>query len=1173
MITGDLFYMPILLLATALLLRGSIPHWLFSIPRFRPTDMDTQTARRIVGENWTGLPIAILSSLFMLFLLSLVDVSGLIVVFGALIGRIPLVGEYLGVLLTEIPGATDADLMALFHVQIVVVLSVVSLALLTWLFMDCVHLLIAVNRLFFDDADDDGGRFTTRSLAGPTILLREILSRPAMRNGTRAALLGLLLLIGGLPVWRPLTARVLDPETAAALWTGLINLPWAPVWLLLVEAVRLGCRPAIAPRFEREVEAGFARVGYDLIAPSLWRKALLKHGDEVLYHQPPRPAVRAGTDDAPRTVDIKDRLERYLRGAEDLVINEALHRRHLDIIVDMAKVIRDRGAGTVLICPDYDRDPVYEALQHARSSRWTVRHVGIRKYWAFVTDSHGLSPGGEQDNQTATIWVVGERELPDFITALIDTAEAIASPLERRPRLSLDRLGQMVILNFDQLDLSALRLQFTRLLAAGQDLRRLRICVHGFGWRNPDMLSVAEDALQPIRESRPFSKMVFMSPLSDCRQRTHVVVWRGDAETAASFDRAYGVGRSPMSPALAVVAAYGEHAEKAKLIDRDLVVPDDLRSRLVKSGGLPGKLGRLERRHPIQIPADADGLAPGEPSIVVVATDAPLSRLMGRRYGDAMSGHSMICNLVLKDYPLRDYHLSVLKSEPFEDFVERWAPTRAPTIRGGVKELLAALTDELRRDTGPEDPRRRRGLRREDVADRFLERLPDRLRRRLKVTATCAGIQTLYRRFERNGNAYEVRAETGPDGEHRLYLQNAPTRPSVDLGEAKRLIEPADWLLVHAPRQEIVVAGERWQFDGKGRLIRPSAASGDLLPRTAAHLVYTLRYDNDQDADTTDYLKHSEHDQPTQSGARRFVVWELSLSTTRRMDGFYRYDDGTRLFGDRGQAFGCSYRDLSHQPVDNTVRNFLQAAWHIRLFRLREEPLAPELLAKVAFAIAVLFQDYLRVTFSNRTHRLMVMSPQAAAHQRKAMDPEAAGQPQGQSDDVSDLDRFLLRSYPRLDTTAQTPGTDEFRWMGGQNGTGEAEGTTLDLIVLEDSDVDLGMVRTLHHAEDSILASFDQYVDWLEDNDWPDRYHRFGAECSPRCLNFALVREFLPRRTTPGLADWVRWDDPVPPRWALTEDLQVDPEALEDDDAAGHDHTVSVGSRRIRERVFGGRGP
>jgi hypothetical protein len=221
---------------------------------------------------------------------------------------------------------------------------------------------------------------------------------------------------------------------------------------------------------------------------------------------------------------------------------------------------------------------------------------------------------------------------------------------------------------------------------------------------------------------------------------------------------------------------------------------------------------------------------------------------------------------------------------------------------------------------------------------------------------------------------------------------------------------------------------------------------------------------------------------------------------------------------------------LGAHPPQWTVTDIRKNPKHAAMLLLRFEVAADELrrmfegprFAPTAFTLAATLQDVLASLFPLLAHRVAVVSPQASPCIEAVLDESGGNQ--------HEIDRFPVDLYPRQVRTFR-PVSRGPRWRPPANVESEitrflADGEAsedgaippaphpclLDLIVVEDADHDLGIVRALNEAEvwDRVLYVWSEYGGWLAEQA-EDRklYYRFGSPGLSNCFAFSEARDVL----------------------------------------------------------------
>jgi hypothetical protein len=462
---------------------------------------------------------------------------------------------------------------------------------------------------------------------------------------------------------------------------------------------------------------------------------------------------------------------------------------------------------------------------------------------------------------------------------------------------------------------------------------------------------------------------------------------------------------------------------------------------------------------------------------------------------------TFMVHVVAHAYPMRDHLVARLKAaRDVGAFVDANLPL-APDPHGGPVESAYGLASELA--FGHRVPQAMLELRLADV--------PASVQRTFGIPATAQGLRRLIRRvFGRDVAIVERSAELhateyrldGTSGGLDTFGLALPVHHSRRDGTVIGFLSRADHGLTY-------VGGTRHVFDNRVFAIRsvdadriiaePDAIESGYRPAYTFARNYVLPLGDGAAVEDLPKLRD-------RGGALLDARMRLRGDAERRTVALIRRDEVRSAAGDPVPVWN---HDL--QPVTMAIRN---AAVMVASLAV-PEAVAPERHARVAFTLAATLNDLLFSLFPVVGFRLVAMSPHAAP----AIDAAAAA---GAVD--------VLRRYPRL-TAADAAGRLDApplpieAWSGSLAAFVDTQhidradaafkrrrAPMIDLVVLEDCDHDLGVVRRIFEDFEILVDRWLGYCAALAADPkgaGVAAHYRFGTGAIPAVFDFIGATDVL----------------------------------------------------------------
>lgn len=925
-------------------------------------------------------------------------------------------------------------------------------------------------------------------------------ARGAERTITLWLAAGALLLFLALPSVVALSANPLPVSEA------VLNLLWIGPLVFLLDRGRLMLRaePAPADAANARRPAPPEPAAWSPVLPA----ALATLGRELgaVLQLKARFEADPGQSAGPRQVAFPAdgrASQTYLEGA----LTPALVGRLAEFL---AREVLDKGSSLLVLCPAGSLQEVRNQLDAAFRGREGDLAIG------WITDI-GLRPAAPRPGDAAQ-----RRPKADIVLADPEALEEILRDSAEFEQL-LWRLGGIVMLQADALDIGLLRATFNRLQVLVP--ARADLCVvvqaesrHGLDARvgNLPMLSAIDQRHQvkgadfgPHRDHslamidyRPESRLDKGSDLWPAHLRAMLILHAKHAEATPTYlDRDARFSVDATSRAMTPVF---HNRGETDLLTWVQSLP--LAQIGVGSGLSP--VGVIDDRWNLAdscLAGVADDTARESMTVVTTGT-YPTSPFLADQLGRALAGRGTPAE---KRQALADFH--------------RAYGAIMPHPADGPAELLLMTVRELAGGAGAAQWVGQRRLR------EIWATASPRMLSQFGITVSRAGLARLF----------EVVAETRlQDGDIQQRRDLDRTRQFRIGGAAVQGLSGLEMLRVHigSPIERVLpladhglsyAAGSRMMVDGLARRVE------SVLPAQRS-----LRMLTDNDRPVREYCFARDYAFPTEGGADRMAAEGYQAQTAVRLPyeravGYLPLSRVTRAFLEWGTL--SSPFSATESPVRTDCRIAASARLRrVALLRLSAGARPPtQNSARLEFTLAATLSDVVATLFPLQAHRLAVMPLPPAADDLDLREAAA-----GREDRVR---AFALLRQPRLVRSTEMtltpalpkagePGARQFHeeWRkradaffraaqplglvrGGPVQTGPAQ-TGPALILVEDSDHDLGVARAF--SEDfstRVLPFWAEFVTWCARRMQAPQGHPygFGADEVPSLYDFPGAAEVL----------------------------------------------------------------
>lgn len=433
----------------------------------------------------------------------------------------------------------------------------------------------------------------------------------------------------------------------------------------------------------------------------------------------------------------------------------------------------------------------------------------------------------------------------------------------------------------------------------------------------------------------------------------------------------------------------------------------------------------------------------------LVATE-DLSNLSFARQDTAnfQQEHVYLHHIFSSNYLLRDAMADMPEIEG-----RLWSPIM-PNVEGDLDNLAHQCAQELAKQRLTQKIL-------EDLLDLFVQQ---NLLRDLRITASLPGLQRLFRSCygleDVNINHSALADGTtsfGFAGVHpESHLISVRDSSGVAIGSCSR----KDHGLLYARQTDLFLDGSNYRITGiddQAVIVSHTEAADDRRRKYVFARDYALEYFAPV-SDPVDFTLAN----------TRVVLTRSRVHFTRYTTGFLSAPESMHLMGN------MRYHRLNDDTAVTIARRYKNS---LRL-KISRDDLPLDNIEGMGFTLAALVTDALYSLF-----------PQQAAH--IAVLPTHR---QLRTDDKANSGNFPLFIYPQL-----------------VNGLASSEQSmdTLEILIVEDADGDLGVVSTLFQERTKIIEVIQFYLDWYKGKQPESGYHHFGAKQVHSCFNYADLNTFL----------------------------------------------------------------
>jgi hypothetical protein len=762
----------------------------------------------------------------------------------------------------------------------------------------------------------------------------------------------------------------------------------------------------------------------------------------------------------------------------NVLLTEDLAQTHLLLMMELMQSCHDRGRTTLVIAPAWSIGRIKRTVEAVGDADWS--DITLR---SCLLDEAPIDTGRQYNVIFASDEVLESGLLADRF----DAAGHF-----------LDLLELVIVCDFHLLEAAMLRLRLQRLrwlLERNQLPVAIRVVCQTEN--RATAVAAMRDTFAPlgiaeVRIARPIVRQA----------ARHIVVWRGDEASLRALARRE-LGSVPG----------GQPVEVAPLA----AVPPlrfDVRPGYLDSAGrwdreiwrttLPGLLdGRLPGHFQFSSVSLGENRFP-EPDVrnVIVEDRGNLADAVFQHRNFA-GQDEYVLTIIAHRYPLRDWFIDLFRTGTLFDL--RLLPI-APAPHGGLTELAMILAEEFSRP---------QAVAQSSLDDRFFNLVEPRTATAFNLFPTPRGISTLFQ--GETGQELDVVAKSDPF--HDISFERAanvdPPQPPVLMLVARHeddtkplfRLAPGDNGLRYAVGTTLHSGGQSYRVAGvDGDEVRVAGANPPIgISRNAFlfHRQYRVDF-----AAIPAALALEDFNRNDQGEGRAY--WRLALRGTfgRHTAARVTTEETAPLFSPQQQPRWAN-ADVRRNPRH-------AAMLLLRLELGAETPiheLPPQRQSAVAFTLAATMQDALGSLFPPLAHRIAVVSPQAKLCVEAALNE--AG-----------IDRFPADLYPRLvaafrdnlATQRSNPPLDNQAQIDGflaANGVSapNAETYRLHLLMVEDADHDLGIVRALFIDNviwNRLLYVWSEFLRWLTAHQGDkDLYYRFGSPALSSCFAFEEASAML----------------------------------------------------------------
>ena len=800
--------------------------------------------------------------------------------------------------------------------------------------------------------------------------------------------------------------------------------------------------------------------------------------------------VHLSQQDARQNAEI---FAKFLDQTHNLIFNEPLSPVHIRILFALCEYQQSQGKVSLIICPQQHRDYIDNALLDCASQSLASRiqnPVTLKAAQRLRSGGFAGQGLGLEDNRAYSYILVSDK----------DVGEELLGPNAAVVGLLHD-LGMVVALYAEDLEISALRLQLPRLWM--QVERNLSVIVQA-GGSLQDHVKLAQALFPSVARSYQMISLQLRA-----LSKTYLIIWDAERKTAtrlaADFLKiAPENKRNPGPASLNLAALAASNNEVASFFETDTPVNLSALDRLIKRARDATEAHGIEGRYAHEF-VNLQGLRgkiDRRSRFIIVEERNNLLVALAGLYDRFLQGEIWL-NVVTHDYPLRDYHLSGLR-EPGAADAGFQLP---PDPMGGIQELLVSLYGAM-----AAVPQGAPGIARYDIITRFVDQLPLQLRK--NFVPGKDGIDRLFKSVGARPGIVLRRS-----AEDTYYAIDKHDGTPVELETAMEVRQPnkdipADFVsrsdvgLTVFPNQVIIVDGREHlvrEISGNRIFTDGQSVLDGSFPRTLPVLDYRFLNWNDDAALELDTAGKPASWLPEKKevlGERGFL--------THSYGRFARTTIGKINFGEDLPALHPSnlINATPYKAGETIVQEHkYRSVLHMRL---ATPPLPFDELPKLAFTLGVTFQDVIRSLFPRWDYRLFCVSPQASPiFQQWRKDLGDLNLHQGENEKER-LNRFLAFTYPALSGYPPVPVPVPVSGALNSKREEDAAFAAVDLFLIEDSDIDLGIIRAYAARAMWGFEEVFRYLDWLVNKkDGKSAYHSFGTGLDSDLLVYGKALETI----------------------------------------------------------------
>jgi hypothetical protein len=791
------------------------------------------------------------------------------------------------------------------------------------------------------------------------------------------------------------------------------------------------------------------------------------------------------------------------------IFEESLTFLHFVLFAEFILSCQDRGGCTLLLAPKASLGRIEEELRRALS----VHFAGYaQQIWNSRSEPHGL-----YDILIVSLEDIEANLLSRDSGSLVD---------------ALERLDLLMILDYQNMDASLLRMRLARLRRL-TDHRTLKVvCQSEPRAGLQSKLANTVSAFVPVR---PWRVEIGGSGSAE----RFWLFWRNELATLEALNRqelhremdgARPLEVVPLALSRAMRQGYGAvyfdpYGRASGAIWQDAM--GQLRIPQQQSGGMEAEWTKY----------------PGDGDRVVLIEDVANLIAAARKNLNFMHHRDCLTHVVSHNYPIREYLLDVLRSEVAVAARSRESWTRigemympiAPNPTGGPTELVIDLATEfMRADT----------VKQRDIEARFREVLRDRVAETLEIAPTKHGLTKLFEHQRDIDPDIQVTETVGHEQEFGIKIA------------ARTLLEPrfllpvmlGDRIIDHVDQQDEGLT----YFEGT--LLQIDRSFFEIVQVT--NTMVQVRYAEFPGTHRPLYLfvRHyaidfdprlifvDDKDVPDSAVAS---VAELRLllrgNYVRRTLAMAKVNEVSFEL----KRWEDVETEKGSQNASIMLARFVLAESHVQVKKLKAEDFS-----RLAFTLAATLHDTLRCFFPSLASTLAVLSPQAGPSVDSYVDlrttrsieaidelpfkiyPYLVGEhferPEHEGDTPSDkerrfndrvekgaaparlvresIDRYIRSVLDRPDSGGQQQADDLNQLFASD------PKRVIDLIVIEDASHDRGAVRALFEDRNwlNVVKVWSGFLRWsAAQRGRRDFYYKFGWNRVPKVFAFEEAADFL----------------------------------------------------------------